>query len=152
MFRRRCAEAETHLPKQDRQTIRNVYHVSEFCPKIMKNMYTNEKKWQVDSNYMMDQKKICERIRSQLIDWIIRTHFNFKLLPESLFLTVNIIDRYLSKVLVVKEEVQVIGVAAMLIATKYEEIYPPQLKDFVYITDNQCDANSILEMEMNILI
>jgi len=39
----------------------------------------------------------------------------------------------------------------MLIATKYEEIYPPQLKDFVYITDNNCDANDILEMEKKIL-
>ena len=63
----------------------------------------------------------------------------------------NIIDRYLSKNLVGKEQIQVIGVAAMLIATKYEEIYPPQLKDFVYITDNNCDANDILEMEKRIL-
>jgi hypothetical protein len=38
-------------------------------------------------------------------------------------------------------------VAAMLIATKYEEIYPPLLKDFVYVSDNQCKAEDILEKE-----
>ena len=48
-------------------------------------------------------------------------------------------------------EVQLVGVAAMLIATKYEEIYPPLLKDFVYISDNTCTAELILEMEKKIL-
>lgn len=76
-----------------------------------------------------------------MIDWIIQIHYNFKLLPESLYLTVNIIDRYFAKNQVNKGEVQLIGVSSMLIATKYEEIYPPLLKDFVFITDNSCSAD-----------
>lgn len=40
----------------------------------------------------------------------------------------------------------------MLIATKYEEIYPPLLKDFVFITDNVFSADEILEMELDILV
>ena len=103
-------------------------------------MLKNEKSWQVDPNYMNTQAKISEKIRSLLMDWLIQAHYNFKLLPESLFLTVNIIDRFMSKYAVKKDDVQLIGVAAMLVATKYEEIYPPMLKDFVFISNGQCSA------------
>ena len=72
-------------------------------------------------------------------------------MPESLFLTINIIDRFASKNQVSRNEVQLLGVAAMLIATKYEEIYPPLLKDFVYISDSQCSSEEILDMEKLIL-
>lgn len=68
---------------------------------------------------------ITEHYRCVLIDWIINIHMKFRLLPETLFITVNIIDRYLSHKFVSKEELQLLGIAAMLISTKYEEIYPP---------------------------
>ena len=68
-----------------------------------------------------------------------------------MFLTVNIIDRYFSKNQISKRDVQLVGVAAMLIATKYEEIYPPLLKDFVFITDNSCTAEQVLDTEKKIL-
>jgi cyclin B len=100
---------------------------------------------------MSSQDKLTETIRAKLIDWLIQIHYNFKLLPETLFLTVNIIDRYFSKHQVSLREVQLVTVAAMLIAAKYEEIYPPLLKDFVYISDNNCSADQILEMEKKIL-
>jgi len=104
-------------------------------------MMGSEAKWQVDFKYMGRQTKISETIRSTLMDWIIQIHYNFKLLPESLFLTVNLIDRFLQAKPVSKREVQLVGVACMLIATKYEEIYPPLLKDFVFITDNTYSAD-----------
>ena len=55
-----------------------------------------EKNWTVGYEYMDYQVKIDETTRSTLIDWLIKIHYNFKLLPESLFLTINIIDRYFS--------------------------------------------------------
>lgn len=76
-------------------------------------------------------------MRAILVDWIIKVHMKFKLLPETLFLTVNLVDRYLSVVMgIKKEEIQLVGVAALMIAAKYEEIYPPILKDFIYVTKN----------------
>ena len=63
-------------------------------------------------------------------------HVKFKLLPETLYLTINLIDRYFSIFNVMKSDVQLVGVAALLIATKYEEIYPPTVKDFLYLTDH----------------
>lgn len=100
---------------------------------------------------MQSQHKITETIRSTLVDWMIQIHYNFKLLPESLFLTINIIDRYMSKHQIQKREVQLIGIAALLTVTKYEEIYPPLLKDFVFIADNTYTSEEILEMEKKIL-
>ncbi len=76
-----------------------------------------------------------ENIRAVLVDWIINVHMKFKLLPETLFITVNLIDRFLSKYSIDRAQVQLLGVASLLIATKYEEIYPPSLKDLIYITE-----------------
>jgi len=90
-------------------------------------------------------------VRAILVDWIISVHAKFKLLPETLYLTINLIDRYFSMFNVQKNEVQLVGVAALLIATKYEEIYPPTVKDFIYLTDNTYSRQQILQMEKNIL-
>ena len=91
-------------------------------------------------------------MRSILVDWLVEVHLKFKLVPESLYLTVNLIDRYLEKAQVHRSKLQLVGVTAMLIACKYEEIYPPIVKDFVYITDNAYTKEEILEMEREMLM
>ena len=91
-------------------------------------------------------------MRSILIDWLVEVHLKFKLVPESLYLTVNLIDRYLEREQVHRSKLQLIGVTAMLIACKYEEIYPPIVKDFVYITDNAYTKEEILEQERLMLV
>jgi len=85
--------------------------------------------------YMEDQQYINERMRSILVDWLVEVHLKFKLVPETLYLTVNLIDRYLAKTEVSRPKLQLVGVTALLIASKYEEIYPPELRDLVYICD-----------------
>lgn len=90
-------------------------------------------------------------MRAILVDWLVDVHLKFKLLAETLFLTVNLIDRYLSVKQVQRSRLQLVGVSAMLITTKYEEIYPPTVKDFVYITDNAYTKDEVLEMECDIL-
>ena len=61
----------------------------------------------------------------------------YKLLPETLFITCNLIDRFFSvKTDIKKSEVQLVAVASLVIATKYEEIYPPTIKDFIYVSSN----------------
>lgn len=152
MFNQRCEnQIFANISKIDRATLGNVYQVSEFCQEIHENMLKVETKWNCNPNYMVLQTKIDEQIRSTLIDWLIQIHYNFKLWPETLFLTVNMIDRYFSVAQVSKREVQLVGIAALLIITKYEEIYPPLLKDFIYITDNEYTAEEILDMEKKIL-
>ena len=100
---------------------------------------------------MKRQTHVNEQCRAILIDWLINIHGKFKLLPETLFITINLIDRYLSVVRIEKDVTQLVGVAALLIATKYEEIYPPTVKDFIYVTKNAYKRSEILDMERNIL-
>lgn len=100
---------------------------------------------------MKRQTEINENVRAILIDWVVSVHSKFKLWPETLYLTVNLIDRYLSIFVVPKVQVQLVGVAAMLIATKYEEIYPPTVKDFLFMSDNAFSKKEVLEMEFKIL-
>jgi len=99
--------------------------------------------------YMEDQQYINERMRSILVDWLVEVHLKFKLVPETLYLTVNIIDRYLSKTEVSRPKLQLVGVTALLIASKYEEIYPPELRDLVYICDR---AYSKVEVRSTLLL
>ena len=103
-------------------------------------------------NYMDYQKDISSSMREILTDWLIEVHLKFKLLPETLFLTVNLIDRYLSTTSICRTKLQLVGVTAMLIASKYEEIYPPIVSDFVYITDNAYQREEILKMEERMLM
>jgi cyclin B len=70
-------------------------------------------------------------MRGLLLAWLVEVHIKFKLLPETLFITVNLIDRFTERVVVKRDEYQLVGVTAMLIASKYEEIHPPVVADFV---------------------
>ena len=90
-------------------------------------------------------------MRAILIDWILNVHLKFKLLPETLYITINLIDRFLSIQNIEKDRVQLLGISALLIASKYEEIYPPTVKDFVYISKNSFTSSQILDMETQIL-
>lgn len=98
------------------------------------------------------QKDITEKMRCILIDWIVEVHYKFNLNHASLWLTVNIIDRYLAKVKVSRLKLQLVGVSAFLIACKFEDKNPPTVKDCVYITDNAYDKREILQMESLILL
>ena len=78
-------------------------------------------------------------------------HLKFTLLPETLFLTVNLMDRFLSHNKINKNEYHLLGISALLIACKYEEIYAPEIRDFVHICDKVFSKQQIIKMELNIL-
>lgn len=100
---------------------------------------------------MEKQTHISDRMRAILIDWIVETHKKFKLLPETLFITVNLVDRFLDRATCNRENLQLVGVTALFIAAKYEEIYPPSLNDFVEVTQRAYKKYDVLQMEGNII-
>ncbi|PKA53047.1 Cyclin-B1-1 [Apostasia shenzhenica] len=102
-------------------------------------------------DYMISQTEINPKMRSILVDWLIEVHHKFELMPETLYLTVFIIDRYLSVESVLRKELQLVGVGAMLIACKYEEIWAPEVNDFICIADRAYTREQILKMEKLIL-
>ena len=107
----------------------------------------------VKADYLADQTEILPKMRSVLIDWLIGVHLQFHLLQETLYTTVAILDRYLQHDIkkISRSKLQLVGVASMLIAAKYEEIYAPEVKDFVYITDRAYTERDILKMEIRVL-
>ena len=129
----------------------NVQNVDEYFNEICIELFKNEEKYMADPQYMSNQPDINYRMRAILIDWLIDVHLKYKLVPQTMYIAVNLIDRYLSKNETNRAKLQLVGVTAMFIACKYEEIYPPELKDFVYITDGAYVKSDVLHMEYKML-
>ncbi|CAN8267788.1 unnamed protein product [Cochlearia groenlandica] len=98
------------------------------------------------------QKDVTNNMRGVLIDWLVEVAEEYKLLSDTLYLTVSYVDRFLSVKAVNRQKLQLLGVSAMLIASKYEEISPPNVEDFCYITDNTYTRQEIVNMEADILL
>ena len=80
---------------------------------------------------MRKQTDINAKMRSILFDWLVEVHMKFKLVEETLFVTCGLIDRYLEKEKVMRDRLQLVGIAAMFIASKYEEIFAPECRSLV---------------------
>lgn len=93
------------------------------------------------------------KMRAVLVDWLVEVHSQFKLLQETLYMTIYVIDKFLQSEgsTIRREKLQLVGVTAMFIASKVEEIYSPEISDFVYITDNAYSSAEIREMELRML-
>ena len=142
---------KNHLRKVDLNSLAVPEELSEYADQVFNYMHTTEETYLPTYGYMRSQKDVNEKMRAILIDWLIEVHYKFKLLPETLFITVNIIDRYLEKIEIKRQKLQLLGVTAMWIACKYEEIYAPEIKDFVYITDSAYRQKDILDLEYEVL-
>ncbi|KAI3838226.1 hypothetical protein MKX03_025934 [Papaver bracteatum] len=102
-------------------------------------------------DYMDSQPQINGSMRVILVDWLIEVHHRIQLSPETLYLTIQVVDRYLALKPVLKTELQLVGISAMFIASKYEDIWPAEVNDFVCISIGACCRKDILAMEESIL-
>lgn len=153
--RSKAACGLSHKPKNqiadiDAADVNNELAVVEY----VEDIYTFYKIAENESrihDYMDSQPEISEKMRAILIDWLIEVHQKFELNPETLYLTVNIVDRYLAVTTTSRRELQLVGMSAMLIASKYEEIWAPEVNDFVCISDRAYNHEQVLGMEKRIL-
>ncbi|XP_042011803.1 putative cyclin-A3-1 [Salvia splendens] len=97
------------------------------------------------------QKDVTANMRGILVDWLVEVAEEYKLQSDTLYLGVSYIDRFLSSNVVTRQRLQLVGVSAMLIAWKYEEIKPTHVEDFCYITDNTYTREEIVKMESDML-
>lgn len=143
---------EFHNNIQITKNNKNVQDCDEYIDDILSYGKSMASAFLPTCDYMaLVQKDVNEKMRMILLDWLVDVHLKFKMRPETLFLTVNLVDRFLSLVNISRGKLQLLGVSAMFIASKYEEIYPPSLKDFVYLTDNAYKKEDVLRMENEIL-
>ncbi|KAK3001795.1 hypothetical protein RJ639_021327, partial [Escallonia herrerae] len=134
----------------DAQDAKNELAVVEYVEDIYK-FYKLAEHENRAHDYMDSQPELNNSMRSILVDWLTEVHNKFELMPETLYLTVNILDRYLSTKRVLRKELQLVGIGAMLMASKYEEIWAPEVNDFVQISDSAYTHEQVLSMEKRIL-
>ena len=130
----------------------NLQRAKEYLDEIYIFLKSREETSISKENYMtLIQTDINEKMRTILINWLIEVHFKFRLLNETLFLCINIIDRYLSQKDINRKYLQLLGITALFISCKYEEIYAPHAKDLIYMTDNAYKLEEMIKMENEIL-
>ncbi|KAI9678537.1 MAG: hypothetical protein M1817_005594 [Caeruleum heppii] len=121
--------------------------VAEYSDEIFEYMRELEIKMLPNAHYMDNQAEIQWSMRSVLMDWLVQVHHRFNLLPETLFLCANYIDRFLSCKIVSLGKLQLVGATAIFVAAKYEEINCPSVQEIVYMVDGGYTIDEILKAE-----
>lgn len=134
----------------DSGDINNPQLCSEFVNDIYHYMLHLESCYKIRPQYL-SETTLKSKMRTILIDWLIQVHHRFQLLQETLYLTIILLDRFLQSCTIPRAKLQLAGVTALLIASKYEEMYAPEVTDFEYITDKAFSAKQILSMEILML-
>jgi hypothetical protein len=120
---------------------------AEYVREIFEYYQTLEKVTMPNPNYMEHQEDLEWKMRGILVDWLIEVHMRFRLLPETLFLAVNIVDRFLSSKVVPLDKLQLVGITAMFIASKYEEVLSPHVGNFTHVADDGFTVDEVLAAE-----
>ena len=131
----------------------NISYVGEYLEEIYMNLLLEETQATTKPKfgYMNTQPEINEIMRAILIDWIIDVHLRFNLRQETLFMTIWLIDTYLSFAFVHRDKLQLLGITCLLISCKSHEIYYPQNDKLIEMTDNAYSKEEMLTMENEIL-
>lgn len=125
--------------------------VSEYVNEIYDYLFSLENQQPVYPDHLAHQSVVKPKMRAVLLDWIVEVHEQFHLSNETYLMAVGIIDRYLQKVSnTSRSMLQLVGATALLIAAKYEDVYPPAMSDFTYITDDAYTAKQLMDMELKI--
>jgi hypothetical protein len=130
-----------------------VSYAGEYLEEIYFNLLIEENQSEIKPKigYMNMQKEINEQMRAILVDWIIEVHFQFNLRQETLYMTIWIIDTYLSFHFISRKKLQLLGISCLLISCKSEEIYFPQQNKFIEVTDGAYTKEEMIIMENEIL-
>ncbi|KAJ6432341.1 hypothetical protein OIU84_019560 [Salix udensis] len=122
-------------------------HVAEYVDEIYEYYWLLEVQNLSLENYLAIHTDITPQMRGIVINWLIEVHFKFELMPETLYLMVTLLDRYLSQVEIKKSELQLVGLTALLLASKYEDFWHPRIKDLISISAESYTRGQMLVME-----
>ncbi|CAF2575825.1 unnamed protein product [Rotaria sp. Silwood2] len=113
---------------------------------------TLDKTYKCHLNFLDSHPLITTKMRSVLFDWLIEVSEVYQLHRETYHLSIAYIDQYLCNTNnLPKNKFQLLGITSLFVAAKIEEIYPPRLSDFSYVTDNTCSEEDILDMELDLM-
>ncbi|KAM9846410.1 cyclin-A1 [Aulostomus maculatus] len=149
-----CSSQDASMQSEPNECLLSVevLCVSEYAEDIHRNLRECELKYRSRPDYLKQHPEITSDMRVVLVDWMVEVVREFMLRSETLHLAVNYLDRFLSCTTHVKRsKLQLVGTAALLIAAKYEEIVPPKMNEFVYITDSTFTEQQLIRMESFLL-
>jgi len=126
------------------------FNANDYVNYIFKYYTEREDKFQIH-DYIKEQPQINKSMRLLLVDWMVEVQQQLEFNHEVLYLSVKLLDLYLSSRRVEKEKLQLLGGAAMFIACKFEERMPPIIDDFIYVSDNAYNRKELIKMEIDIL-
>uniref|UniRef100_A0A5B6YQ56 Putative cyclin-B3-1 isoform X2 n=1 Tax=Davidia involucrata TaxID=16924 RepID=A0A5B6YQ56_DAVIN len=129
----------------------NHLEVAEYVDDIYQYYWVMEAQNQSLANYMAIQPDITSQMRGILINWLVEVHLKFDLMQETLYLMVTLLDQYLSLVTIKKNEMQLVGLTALLLASKYEDFWHPRVIDLISISAESYTRDQMLVMEKAIL-
>ncbi|KAJ5777989.1 hypothetical protein N7520_001235 [Penicillium odoratum] len=135
----------------DAEDLEDPLMAAEYVVEIFDHLQELEILTMPNHQYIDHQPDLEWKMRGILVDWLIEVHTRFRLLPETLFLAVNIIDRFLSAEVVALDRLQLVGVTAMFIASKYEEVLSPHVANFSHVADETFSDKEILDAERHVL-
>ena len=123
-----------------------------YIDEIFENLKNEElnNKYKINPNYFIFQNEINNKMRIILINWLAEVHTKLNFKEETFYTTIYIIDAYLSRKFIKRTNFQLLGVTALYIATKLNEIYIRRIKDYVFITDNAYREEELVIMESDI--
>nr|XP_011468840.1 PREDICTED: putative cyclin-B3-1 isoform X3 [Fragaria vesca subsp. vesca] len=147
-------EERDEAMKEELPSIDNHYNqleVSDYVDEIYQYYWTYEAQNPPQANFLLIQADITPHMRGILVNWLIEVHFKFDLMQETLYLMVTLLDQYLSQVPIKKNEMQLVGLTALLLASKYEDFWHPRVKELISISAESYTRDQILGMERSIL-
>lgn len=130
---------------------KNPQMVVTYRNRIKKFLTQRDKEQKVETKFLLKQNEINGKMRGILVDWLVDVSVKFNLLPETLFSAVNLLDRYLEKRQVMRTKLQLVGITCLMIMSKFEEIYPPSVRDFVCVCDRAYSQEELLDTEADVL-
>jgi len=134
----------------DLETLGDPQQHSEYAMETFQYYKDREAEFRVP-DYMGAQKEITDVMRAILVDWLVEVQESFELNHETLYTAVKMTDIYLSKKQVRKEDLQLVGATACLIACKVDERIPPMVDDFLYVCDDAYTRDQLMKMERKML-
>ncbi|KAF9236594.1 cyclin-like protein, partial [Melanogaster broomeanus] len=143
--------AEVQQTYQDEVDVFDTTMVSEYSDEIFNYMAELEEDIMPNPDYMTGQNEVMWAMRQTLVDWLLQVHLRWHMLPEALWIAINIIDHFLTRRVVSLVKLQLVGVTAMFIAAKYEEILAPSVDEFIFMTENGYTKEEILKGECIVL-
>ncbi|XP_058208773.1 putative cyclin-B3-1 [Rhododendron vialii] len=148
---------EEHMGLMKQESLPSIYddgnhlEVAEYIDEIYQYYWISEAQNPSLGNYMAIQTEVTPHMRGILINWLIEVHLKYDLMQETLYLTITLLDRYLSLVPIKKNEMQLVGLTALLLASKYEDFWHPRVLDLISISAESYTRDQMLGMEKDIL-